>query len=453
MKKIKLSKDADVNFVVVPPSALREIQPEFRGSTVPEAMKKVKLPSDPTVFISKYGVDREVEVLRPENYSYVVNNSRIIENRSLTVGRDLVLGKRSKFIVFRNCTIEREDDSKSVLQICIEEGTVVIFEDCTFISIPQFLVKQESRLNLVRCCSGVIEVDGVGGPSLVIDDCTIQKVTVDEVQAILIAQHHELFSCQISNATFVTFARISMTRASNIYLGAIKPLLKVYRDAHVTFKNCTCPRTSIIAGQSVFGLTVSQSNINDIGLCESCITYMNVDSSKIDHVKADRTICGRCTGTNGVEFVAATRSKGFPDTPVTLFKKARLVVEPRFCWWLPYTKLPVPKEVVVMLEVPGHALKHLSSVTHKVRVSEAKVADIMYTDLSPLKFSRLDRILHKISVRSCHDRNFVYKVGETVKPTLQFDGDGYKPMPTRPLDPPQDGPISDGDAINIPTPL
>ena len=74
-----------------------------------------------------------------------------------------------------------------------------------------------------------------------------------------------------------------------------------------------------------------------------------------------------------------------------------------------------------MLEVPGHALKHLSTGTHKVRVSEAKVVDIMYTDLSPLKFSRIDRILYKISVRSGHDRNFVYKVGETVKPTLQFN--------------------------------
>ena len=423
MKKIKLSKDAEDNLVVIPPSAIREKHPEFRGSTVPEAMKKVKLPSDPAVFISKYGVDGEVEVRRPEDYTYVVSNSRIIENRALTVGRELVLGKKPNFIVFRNCTIEREDDSNAVLHICIAEGTVVIFEDCTFISIPQFLVKTESRLNLVRCCSGVIAVDGVGGPSLVIDDCTIQKVTVDEVQAILIAQHHDLFSCQISNATFVTFARLSMTRASNIYLGAIKPLLKVYRDAHVTFKNCTCPRMSITAGQSVFGLTVSQSTINDIGICESCITSMIVDNSKIDHVKADRTICGRCTGTNGVEFVAATRSKGLPDTPVTLFKKARLVVEPRFCWWLPYTNLPrvVPKEVVVMLEVPGHALKHLSTGTHKVRVSVAKVVDIMYTDLSPLKFSRIDRILHKISVRSCHDRNFVYKVGETVKPTLQFD--------------------------------
>lgn len=421
MKKIKLSKDAEDKLVVIPPSAVREIQPEFRGSTVPEAMKKLKLPSDPTVFISKYGVDGEAEVRRPEDYTYVVNDSRIIENRALTVGVNLVLGKKSSSIVFRNCTIEREDDSNAVLQICIEEGTVVIFEDCTFLSIPQFLVKRESMLNLVRCCTGVIAVDGVGGPSLVIDDCTIQKVTVDDVQAVLIANHHELFSCKISNATLVTFARLSMTCASNIYLGAIKPLLKVYRDAQVTFNNCTCPRMSITAGQSVFSLTVSQSNINDIGICESCITFMNVVNSKIDHVKADQTICGHCTGTNGVEFVAATRSKGLPDTPVTLFKKARLVVESRFCWWLPYTNLPVHKEVVVMLEVPSHALKHLSPGTHKVRVSEAKVADIMYTDLSPLKFSRLDRILHKISVRSCHDRNFVYKVGETVKPTLQFD--------------------------------
>ena len=34
-----------------------------------------------------------------------------------------------------------------------------------------------------------------------------------------------------------------------------------------------------------------------------------------------------------------------------------------------------------------------------------------------------------------------------------IEGNGYKPMPTRPLDPPHDGPISDNDAINIPTPL
>lgn len=419
MKKIKLSKDAEVNLVVIPPSAVREKQPGFRGSTVPEAMKKVKLPSNPTVFIRKYGVDGEVEVRRPKDDSYVVNKSRIIENRSLTVGWNLVFGKGQNFIVFRNCTLER-DDSRFDFNICIEEGTVVIFEDCTFLSVPRFLVKHESMLNLVRCCTGVIEVDGVGGPSLVIDDCIIQKVTVDDVRSVLIAQHHELFGCRISNATYVTFARLSMTCASNIYLGAIKPFLKVYRDAHVTFNNCTCPSMSITAGQSVFGLTVSQSNINDIGLCESCITFMNVDRSKIDHIKADQTICGSCTGSNCVEFVAATRSKGFPDTPVTLFKKARLVAKPRFDW-LPYANLPVPKEVIVMLEVPGHALKHLSTGTHKVRVSEAKVVNIMYTDLSPLKFSRIDRILHKISVRSCHDRNFVYKVGETVKPTLQFN--------------------------------
>ena len=33
------------------------------------------------------------------------------------------------------------------------------------------------------------------------------------------------------------------------------------------------------------------------------------------------------------------------------------------------------------------------------------------------------------------------------------DGDGYKPMPIGHTDPPQDCPISDNDAINIPTPL
>lgn len=96
----------------------------------------------------------------------------------------------------------------------------------------------------------------------------------------------------------------------------------------------------------------------------------------------------------------STLSNGFPLNKFTMYKKA-------YC--VPKLGCGIPKPVIVTLEVPENALRHVSMESGKVRVSEATVVDI----------SPKPGVLS--SVRSIHNLEFKYALGKTVRPETDFD--------------------------------
>lgn len=96
------------------------------------------------------------------------------------------------------------------------------------------------------------------------------------------------------------------------------------------------------------------------------------------------------------------RSYNVPQTPFTMYKKARV--------YLKIGPFLFPKNtVIVTLQVPESAERLYSKGSGKIRVSEAKVA----------AFSEIVKFPY--TVRSYHFKDFPYILGQTVKPKHGFD--------------------------------
>ena len=78
--------------------------------------------------------------------------------------------------------------------------------------------------------------------------------------------------------------------------------------------------------------------------------------------------------------------------------------------------------VFVKLLVPAHAERHYDAYHGKIRVSEARVLDVIpdSNDLESRKSPTRSTLLTKVTVHSNYDPDFVYKVGQTVRPKKPF---------------------------------
>ena len=101
----------------------------------------------------------------------------------------------------------------------------------------------------------------------------------------------------------------------------------------------------------------------------------------------------------------SANSSGFPDgANLTIYKKVAMY---RFGVFL--------KHVVLELSVPALAMKRISLLTRKIRVSEAIPVKLYDTEMNPIKKPWFAKLL------AMRDRKYEYRLGKAAKPLRKFD--------------------------------
>jgi hypothetical protein len=224
------------------------------------------------------------------------------------------------------------------------------------------------------------------------------------------------YSLHFDSATDVNFFNIDTSKSEYDRTVEIHEMAHGFTSA-VRFSLCDLKRTNIFMKSSVADLRLDHSYVGTIAIHNSRIGWFYLDSSTVNLLKTVSSFCDQYNTSgqsSAVKTVAASHSANFPETPMTLYKKARLI---NYTW---FGKHSIDStDIIVKLEVPSYAKKHIDLCSKKIRVSEAKVVEFIGMTnkvvLPKLKY-RFDRV----SVRSQHDSEFVYKIGKTVTPKHGF---------------------------------
>lgn len=417
----------------------RNDNPEFRGCTLElDYIKPVEINSTEAFkkFVSEHGemhYDPCFEILNPDNSVVHPNEGYlVIKNQYISFGNlTLTLSGteyRNRPLVFRNCAVDIKD-ATTTLTVGIHQ--TVVFEDCSFRE-TRFSVEMEahSRLNLVRCSIDIMEIhiNGQKYTSFVLDNCVDNgdyvnmesllrcNLYTDGVSSVLISVKMP-YSMRFASATNVNFFNIDNSKSEYPRTVEIHEMAHGFTSA-VKFLMCDLKHTSVFMKSSVADIRLDHSYVGTIAIHNSRIGWFHIVSSTVDLLKTVSSFCDKYDtygNSSAVKTVAATHSTGFPETAMTLYKKARLI---NYTWLGKHSTNAT--DIIVKLEVPACAKKHIDLISKKIRVSEAKVVGFIGIT-NKVVLPKLKYLFDRVSVRSQHDSHFVYKIGKTVTPKQGFD--------------------------------
>ena len=170
---------------------------------------------------------------------------------------------------------------------------------------------------------------------------------------------------------------------------------------------------------SVYSVCATRSHIGTLVIIESLIRQLCTTGSTVDMLKAVESTLLEMYYPNLGELrnSAITKSHGFPDRPMVLYKKARM----RILNVNPFASdFSRTEEVIVKLSVPSSAQRHYDPMSKKIRVSEAVVAGFYDMEHKEIKLSKIHRLLKRYLVTSFRDDDFKYWLDKTVKPLQPF---------------------------------
>lgn len=425
MKKLlKLNKDEpQTTRIIIPPEIRRNYNPEFRGCTLElDYIKPVEINSTDGFkkFVSEHGEmhsDPCFEILNPDNSIDHPNEGYlVIKNQYISFGNLTLTLSGTKYrnrpLVFRNCAVDIKD-ATTTFTVGIQQ--TVVFEDCSFRE-TLFSVEMEahSRLNLVRCSIEMeIHINGQKYTSFVLDNCDYVNMVsllscnlyTDGVCSVLVSVKMP-YSMHFDSATNVNFYNINNSKSEYARTVEIHEMAHGFTSA-VKFLMCDLKHTSVFMKSSVADIRLTHSYVDTVVIHNSRIGWFYLDSSSVNLLKTVSSFCDQYNtagNSSAVKTVAATHSTGFPETTMTLYKKARLI---NYTWLGKHSTNAT--DIIVKLEVPACAKKHIDLTSKKIRVSEAKV----------VAFSEVVKFPY--TVRSYHYKDFPYVLGKTVVPANGFD--------------------------------
>ena len=344
-------------------------------------------------------------------------NSRpayVVENLTLKV-KNLSIGLKDRYspdtFVFRNCTFVTVHDIDSSF-ITIEAEKKAEFENCSFkaadrtcFTVAPFadlhLTGSDSDIRIADCdCANclVMSAENLHFVSKLPYTVSIDKTTNISVSYVYEYPEHPNGSyptLTVKNGTNGSFAAIRITDSSL----ATSRLVSVQ--------------------DSVYTVCATSSHIGILVIRECLIRQLCTTGSTVDMLKTVESTLLEPYNPNLGELrnSSITKSHGFPDRPMVLYKKARI----RILNVNPFASdFSRTEEVIVKLSVPSSALRHYDPMSKKIRVSEAVVAGFYDMEHKEIKLSKLHRLLKRYLVTSFRDYDFKYWLNKTVKPIQPF---------------------------------
>lgn len=433
-KKKPEEKTSTKTKIFIPPSAQRTSTPGFRGCTIdadsadkilyPGSGFKLSMHADvakmvaadvPYVSISDHVIFKPESLVAVYENVYFSFNDPTIRSLDINLDKSRLNSCIFSTVIFRNCRFSDSRGTGGGLQFVTHFGTIerVIFEDCTFDDDTKLVIDKGVTVALVRCnvrhdMSCTSFSTAVPENSLILYDTLSGDVHTDCVDYVIIdgnandksgddtgrVQLHVLKAKSVS-----IFNSFDMHNAIFVYQchGCVE-LNRVYAK-------------HLYINDSITALKASTSEVTTARFDNTVLTSLYAPFTKFDTITANGVVCKVIESEpESVKMVAAVCSRGLPETPITLYKKANYVANSFF-----RRSVTVVAQVIVVLEVPASATKHYDTDNHKIRVSEAKVVNILDIDGKPMKLA------WKHSVTSKHDPLFKYEIGKTVTPTEPFE--------------------------------
>lgn len=355
-------------------------------------------------------------------------NSRpayVIENLTLKF-KDLSIGFKDIYrpdtFVFRNCTFITVGDIDSNFITILSEKKAE-FVDCSFNADDRtcFIIEPFGDLNITRSHSQTLLVQGLANSDIRIDGCDITRFYAMSAENLHFVSDLP-YNADIDQTSSVT---ISYVDEYPQHPKGSRPVFTVkngtngsYAVVRINDSNLASDRVISIQ-DSVYTIYASHSHISTLVVRESLIRQLRTPSSTVDMLKTvESTLLEYSASEQGeLRNIANTKSHGFPERPMTLYKKARIRIFNVNPFADDYNR---SEEVIVKLSVPSTALRHYDPISKKIRVSEAIVVGFYDMVKQEIKISKLHRLLKRYSVCSYRDSDFRYWLGKTVTPEHPF---------------------------------
>lgn len=346
----------------------------------------------------------------------------VIENLTLKAN-NLSIGLKDRnspdTFVFRNCTFITDTSF-----ITLEAEKKAEFVDCSFKANDRtcFTVEPFADLNITRSDARTLLVQGLANSDIRVDDCDIAQFLVMSSENLHFVSKLP-YTATIDQTTSVSVSNVD--ESSEPPNGSY-PMLTVKNGTNGSFAVVRFSDSNLASDRlvsildSVYTIYASNSHIGTLVIRECLIRQLRTPSSTVDMLKTvDSTLLEPYNPSSRDELrnSTLTKSHGFPDRPMTLYKKARiriLNVNP-FASYFSRTE-----DVIVKLSVPSTALRHYDPMSKKIRVSEAVVAGFYDMEHKEIKLSKLHRLLKRYLVYSFRDSDFKYWLNKTVTPVHQF---------------------------------
>ena len=160
-----------------------------------------------------------------------------------------------------------------------------------------------------------------------------------------------------------------------------------------------------------------KSTLDVLKVTNSIVNRLNVAASRIRLLAGHSSVMAEVVDDDGspdITYSAQTNCLGFPEVPLTMYKKVMLRVHSMN----PFSTKSTIQLVILRLSVPGNAQKHYTSgYNGKFRVSEAKVEEVLDLEGNPLALPKY----RKYELESLLYSHFHYEVGKTAYPEEPFD--------------------------------
>jgi len=424
-KKIKLSKNKVKHIQVIKfPEEVRLDNPKFTGSTL-EVTDELLADGDFTAvvgnnraafasFVNKHGTPLDKYkgvVIRDKVFTDDGSTNLVLITITLT-GTKFEQGHH--VVVFRNCVFTPKEIASSMMVLLVKPSYEVRFEDCTFFNRTQVnLVFDAKAYFSYPNCPAKLQVVGTeskycsGGTAATLDHAHgIDTLTLKSLDKAYVGEGFAPKRIQADECGSLELEKLT---EQNIGDPTVSFRCGRGSSSELSIKNCGLHENTgvYIADTARTLLSVHSSSIKWIAILDSVLTRAIFFHSRVNALKAVKSVCKDFCLNGKISIIAPTDSIGFPNVPATLYKKAYLT------WMWERTEIGQSKGVILKLEVPKEAKKHAS--TWKYRVSEAKVVAIFDSDMNPVR----PNILQK--VRSTYDSKFSYRLGKVAKPKEPFD--------------------------------
>ena len=283
-------------------------------------------------------------------------------------------------------------------------------------------------------------------------------------EAVFVVAESKAASCRLDGLGYNELLHLTIynfTLVKVVKADGVPKNFSITNSCKVCFENCkitgvlgemlTYNRfciTGMHSGNHVNALYFTDCKIDEPILIDTSVIHFNAIRSKLDSVCVTDSIvkllyadeesniakmaCNKCVFKHRDDLenhthenlnLFPTQSVGYGKfgyskfNPLTLYKKV-----------FAYSKLKaffhaygsIKTEIIAKLEVPRDAERHVDLSSGKIRVSEAVVTQFYAIENGKLSATPFEPDFFT-TVRSLHDKNFKYKVGEIVKPKFPFD--------------------------------
>lgn len=350
----------------------------------------------------------------------------VIENLTLKV-KHLSIGFKDIYrpdtFVFRNCTFITVGDIDSNFITILSEKKAE-FVDCSFNAADRtcFTVEPFGDLNITGSHSHTLLVQGLANSDIRIDDCDIVRFYAMSSENLHFVSKLP-YNADIDQTTSVSISCVDEYPQHPV---GSRPVLTVKNGTNgaiavVRINDSNLASDRVISIQdSVYTIYASHSHISTLVVRESLIRQLRTLGSTVDMLKTvESTLLEPYNPNTQGELLntAITKSHGFPERPMVLYKKARIRVLNVNPFADDYSRT---EEVIVKLSVPSTALRHYDPISKKIRVSEAVVVGFYDMVQQEIKISKIHRLLKRYIVSSYRDSDFRYWLDKKVTPVEPF---------------------------------